>query len=809
MNGIGQDVRFALRMLRKHPGFAGVAVLCLALGIGANAAIFSVVDAVLLRPLPYERPERLTRLYETMPAQGAEVRGSVSWPNYRDWVERTRSFEGLVAYTLVGRNLSHAEGPAERLRAVAATANLFEVLGVSPRVGRGFAPGEDAPGSAPVVVVSEGLWRRRFGEDPALVGRALTLNGQPHTVIGILPDSLRFPAGERETDVFIPFVAGGERTDNRGAYFLGVIGRVRAGVTLEAANAELREVARRLEQEFPADQSGRSAAALPLAETVVGRVRPALLVLQGAVLLVLLIACANVANLLLAQAASRRQEVAIRMALGASRVRLVRQLLVESLLLALAGALAGVLLALAGLEALETLVQHALPLTGGIPLQGRTVSFLLGVAVGSSVLFGLFPALRATQAELATDLAESGARGSPSRSHQRFLGGLVVGELALSLILLVGAGLLLRGFVTLLATEPGLDARGVLTARLSLPTGKYPPEQLARRLLTPLLERAQALPGVEAAALVSHVPIQSSGFSGEYAIVGRPTPEPGQEPYAEYRVSSPDLLRALGIPLLAGRGFTEREGSEGERGVLVNRALARRHFQEQDVVGQRLIVAGEPAIILGVMGDVRQGGLDREPLPEIHLPYNQPQTGGWFQEVSLVLKTRGEPMSVVPALRDAVRAVDSDLPLSELFTLEEVITRSVAGRRLNLVLLGTFALIALVLASAGLYGVLSYLVAQRSRELGIRVALGARPRDVVGLVMRQGTLLVAVGLGAGLAGALGLSRLVESLLYGVSARDPLTFTGLAVLLGGIALVATWLPARRASRVDPVIVMRGE
>ncbi|MBN1208343.1 MAG: ABC transporter permease [Myxococcaceae bacterium] len=807
MDDVSRDVRFALRTLRKSPAFTLVAVLCLALGIGANAAIFSVVDAVLLRPLPYAQPERLVRIFETQPGRGPGWKGSVSWENYRDWAEQMQGLSGLAAYTQQSRNLSGAEG-AERLRAIAATANLFDVLGAHPRLGRGFQAGEDEPGAAPVVVVSEGLWQRRFGANPSLVGQTLTLDGQPHTVIGVMPDKARFPAGS-QTDLFIPFLREADGTDRRGSHFLAVIGRLRDGLTLEAANTELRQVARRIEEAWPAQQTGRSAEAVALAETVVGQARPALLILLGAVGLVLLIACANVANLLLARAATRRQEVSIRLALGASRARIVRQMLVESLLLSTAGAGLGLLLAGWGLSALETLVQRALPLTDGVPLQGRMLGFLLLVATGSAVLFGLVPALRATRGELRAGLTESGARASASGSHHRFRSGLVVAEIALSLILLVGAGLLMRGFYTLLHTEPGLDASNVLTAHLPVPAGKYTPEQLAPRLYEPVLERVRSLPGVKSAALISMLPIQSAWTNGGYAVDGEPPPEPGKEPLAEYRITSPGFFRTLGIPLLAGRDFTDADSRQGEMSIIINQALAQRHFKDQRAVGRRLVLDNEPATIIGVVGDVRQAGLDRQPLAEIHMPYNHPGFGGWIQDATLVLKTRVPPASVTSALREAVRAVDTDQPIYEVLTMEEVISRSVAGRRLNLLLLGTFALIALVLATAGLYGVISYLVAQRTREIGIRVALGARTRDVVWLVMRQGALLAAMGIGVGLVGALGLSRLVESLIYGVSARDPLTFGALAALLGCVALLATWLPARRAARVDPVIAIKSE
>ncbi len=809
MDDLSRDVRFALRRLRKSPVFTAVAVLCLALGIGANAAIFSVVDATLLRPLPYSQPERLVRLYETTPQRDPEARESASWPNTRDWAQQLQSLEGLATYVLKGRNLSGPEG-AERLRVAEVSANLFQVLGVAPQLGRGFSPGDDSPGADPMVVVGEGLWRRRFGASPAVLGQSLTLDGQPYTIIGVLPASVQFPAGSQsQVQLFVPLSVTGARAESRGSRFVSVIGRLKPGVRLETANTELRQLVSRLQEAYPNELAGRSAIAVPLAEVVMGRVRPVLLILQGTVVLVLLIACANVANLLLAQAATRRQEIAIRLALGASRLRLIRQMLVESLVLALAGSVLGAVLAAWGLSAMEGMVKRSLPLIGEISLRGSVFGLLLLVAAGSSVLFGLVPALQATRTDLRSNLIESGTKSSPSRSHHRFRSGLVVGELALSLILLVGAGLLMRGFAALLGEEPGFDTRGVLTAHLSVPAYKYPAEQAPQRLLQPILEQVRSQPGVQSAGLTSLLPMQPGSVTSSYIAEGEPPPEPGKEPVAEVRAVSPGLFQSMGVPLLAGRDFTEQDG-QGELVAIVNRTLAQRHFGQGEAVGKRVMVIQRVATIIGVVGDVRQGGLDQKPAPEINLPYNQP--GAFLlglQDVFLAVKLGVDPSGAAPLLRSAVRAVDSELPVDEVYSMEEVISRSMAARRMNLTLLGAFALIALVLATAGLYGVISYTISQRTRELGIRMALGAQPSGVVKLVMREGAVLAALGVGAGLIGAFGLSRFMEKLLYGVSTRDPLTFAGLALLMGAIALLAAWMPARRASRVDPIIALRSE
>ncbi len=484
-------------------------------------------------------------------------------------------------------------------------------------------------------------------------------------------------------------------------------------------------------------------------------------------------------------------------------------MLVESLVLALAGSVLGAVLAAWGLSALEDLVKRSLPLLGDISLRGTVFGLLLLVAVGSSVLFGLVPALQATRTELRESLNESGTKASPSRAHHRFRGGLVVGELALSLILLVGAGLLVRGFAALLGEETGFDTRGVLTARMSVPVYKYSLAEAPQRILQPVLEQLRSQPGMQSVGLTSLLPIESGSITTSYTIEGEPQPEPGKEAMAELRALSPGLYKTLGIPLLAGRDFTEQDG-QGELVVIVNQSLAQRHFGEGEAVGRRLTFMRQAATVIGVVGDVRQGGLDRKPVPEIDMPYNHPGANPFgLQDFYLVMETTVDPAAGGAALRAALRAVDSELAVADVYTMEEVISRSMAARRMNLVLLGAFSLIALVLATAGLYGVISYTVSQRTRELGIRMALGARPADVVKLVMGQGALLAALGLGAGLVGAFGLSRFMEGLLYGVSTKDPLTFGSLALLLGFIALLATWMPARRASRVDPIIAIKSD
>jgi len=802
LDDLRRDLRFGLRSLRRSPGFTMVAVLCLALGIGANAAIFSVLNAVLLRPLPYAQPDRLVRVYET---SGPRTQSSASFADFHDWQQQSTRFESLAAWLEASLTLQGTSEP-ERIKLVAGTAGLFPLLGVRPLIGRTFSPEHAEPANGQVIVLGEKLWRRRFGGDPSLIGRAIQIDGSPYTVVGVMPASFDFPPNAA-ADAWGLFDPSPAVRQARGGGFLAVVGRLKPGVSVAASAAELRPIMSRLEKQYPV-QAGRGVNVLSLRETVVGTSRPALLVLLGAVGLVLLIACANVANLLLARAAVRRREVAVRLALGAGRARLVRQFLVESLVLALAGGLFGALLAGWSLWALTPLAQSALPIAGGIPLDGRVFGFLLLISALSGLAFGIVPALQASREDVRGTLNDAGAKATAGGGQQRFRNALVVLEIALSLVLLVGAGLLLRGFFHLSGTPSGLVAEGVLTAHVSVPDARIKGATI--RLFQPMLERVRQIPGVRSAAIVSLLPIQDAWTNGSYKVEGRPEPLPGQKPNAELRVASPDFFASLGIPILYGRDFTEGDGGLGVRRVIVNEALARQQFPGENAVGRQLRIDKEaPHTIVGVAGSVRQAGLDEEPLPEIYFPYTQVGAENWLGEGVLVIRTAVAPASATAAVRRAVQSIDPSLPLFRVATMEEVIAESLAARRLNLWLLGIFAAIALVLSAAGLYGVIAYLVAQRKREIGIRIALGAQTREVVGLVMRQGGGLTAAGIALGLLGALAFTRALASLLDGVSARDLLTFSGVAALLAAVALLATWIPARRAARVDPMLAIRNE
>ncbi len=803
LEDIGRDLRFGLRSLLRSPGFALVSVLCLALGIGANAALFSVLNTVLLRPLPFADPDRLVQLYEKM-ASGSQ--GSVSIPNFRDWSEKNTGFEQLTAYR--GRSLNlQAAGATERIEAVEAAPNLFSLLATPPLFGRTFNPGTDEPGRTKVAVVGEEFWRTRLGGDPALIGRTIRLDGVPYEVIGVMPSSFNFPPGGNSTDAWILFEPSPEQANSRGDHLLAVVGRLKPGTTLEQATAQMGTVAAQIEKEHPAEQTGRSVLIQPLRETVVGQTRPALLILFGAVGLVLLIACANVANLLLARSAVRQREVAVRLALGASRARLIRQFLLESLVLAFAGALLGLLLARWSLDALVPMAKGALPFSSDFPLDGRVFGFLLSIALLSGIVFGIVPALQVSRDNLRDSLTEAGGKTTGSGRQQLFRNALVVLEIAVSLVLLVGAGLLLRGFLALSGTEPGLDARNVLTVHLPVPEAQI--KGSTPRLFRPVLEKIRSLPGVRSAALISMLPIQDAWTNRYFSIEGRPAPQPGHKPLAEFRVASPGVFHSLGIPMLRGRDFTESDGESGPMMVIINEALAHKYFSEEDPLGQRLNLEGEVFTIGGIVGNIRQAGLDRKPLPEIYMPYAAGEAMDWLGDAVLVIRTSIPPESLTHEVRAAVASVNPALPLYNVLTMEQVIDESLASRRLNLWLLAIFAGIALVLSASGLYGVISYLVAQRTREIGMRIALGAQTRDVIGLVMRQGAILTGAGILVGLLGAFAFTRVLQSTLYGVSARDPLTYAAFASLLAAIALLATWLPAIRAARVDPMLSIRSE
>jgi predicted permease len=802
MSDLLQDIRYGLRRLWKAPGFTLAVVVVLALGIGATTAIFSVIDAALLRPLPYPEPERLVVIRDVQ-GQDAVV---ASYPEYLNWKRNTEVFSDLGAYWTISYPLTGA-GEPETLQAVRMSASVPRMLGAVPRVGRAFTPGDDVRGSERVVLISERLWKRRFGGDPGVLGRAITLADQPYTVIGIIPPGRRATvptalAQAQEFDLWVPLQCDVENAPP-GLHFLDILGRLRPGLDFARAEERTASFAHRL-QETGASQHGIHL--FPLERLVIGDSRPLFVALAGAVGMVLLIACTNVANLLLARSAVRRREIAVRAALGASRGRLVRQLLVESLLLALLGGGAGVLVAWAGVAGLRALGPATVPRLAEAVVDARLLVFALVLSLATGLLFGLLPALRASRADLGEVMKEGarGTAGGPARDRLR--GSLIVAEVALSFALLLGAGLLLRSLERLLAVDKGFDAGHVITGTLDLSPTRYPeaPQQVA--FFRDLRERVKTLPGVQAVAFVNNLPL-AGGTNGEIAIEGKEFPKDAQ-PMAEKRIATPGYFDVLRTPVLAGRAFTERDVAGAPVVVVVNKTFAERYFPGESPLGKRVAflwdITGMQEIV-GVVADVREQALHQPAAPAIYIPLAQrPMDYGY-----LIVRTTGDPASLVPTLRRAVTSLDRNLPIGEVRTLDEVVAQALAERRLAMALFGVFSVLSLALAALGLYAVISYMVVQRRQEIGIRLALGARAEQILRLVLTQGLALIATGVIVGAVAALWLGRFLAGLVFGVGTTDPLTFGGVALLLAATALLASTIPALRAARLDPASVLRSE
>ncbi|HVG32516.1 MAG TPA: ABC transporter permease [Pyrinomonadaceae bacterium] len=802
MQTIWQDVKYGIRMLVKHPGFTVVAVLTLALGIGANSAIFSVVNAVLLRPLQFKEPEQLVKLWETLPQQG--LTGTVSAPNFLDWREQNQVFAELSAYEPANFSLQGKDQP-ERMLGVTATAGFFDVISTPPQLGRTFLAGEDQAGRNFVAVISDRLWQRNFGADPQIIGKSITLGGETFTLVGVMPQGFEFPSAT--TDIWTPLVFSKEQLAERGNHSLRVIGRLKADATLQQAQEQMSTIARRLAEQYPDNQAGRDIKLIRLQEETVQSVRPALLILLGAVGFVLLIACTNVANLLLARAATRRREIAIRTALGAGRARLVRQFLTESLLLSLMGGALGLVVGKWGVDALVALASGFLPRASEIGLDARVLGFTLLLSMLTAIVFGLAPALQISKTDVQEALKEGGSSGSSPRGNWlRSL--LAVAEVAAALMLLVGAGLLIRSFMRLQQVDTGLRPENVLTMKITLPEAKYKTKESAVAFHDQVLERVNTLPGVETAGLINILPIQQFGWNGHARVEGIPQSDPPV--LVEFRSASTDYFRTLGIPLIAGNLFNTRNKETGAPVVVVNQTFVRQLLAGQEPIGRRINMSSSEAnwmTITGVVADVRQSGLSRPTRPEIFIPYTQQNSE--TQSMSLVVRSTAEPTALTNSIRREVLAVDPNQPIYDVQTMETVIGKSVSNQRLNMLLMGIFAALAMTLALVGIYSVMSYMVTQHTREIGIRIALGAQTLDILKLVLGQGLLLTFIGVGLGLLGAFGLTRLMASLLYEVKSTDPVTFLAVSLLLVAVALLACYLPARRASKVDPMVALRYE
>lgn len=809
MSSLLHDLRYAGRGLLKSPGFTAVAVLTLALGIGANTAIFSVVNSVLLEPLPFDEPERLVQVFEV--TRGGV--GTASPPNFMDWRDANTVFREMGAYTATAGALSGAGDP-QRIAGAAVTGGFFPVLGEAPVLGRTITDADAVTGQDHVVVLSHGLWQRRFGADPGIAGSTVQLDGGDYTVIGVMPEGFGYPAG---AEIWVPLAFTEEDlTTQRGAHYLDVIARLAPGATVGQASSEMAALADLLEARNPATNTGSSALVLPLREAMVGDARPALLILLGAVGFVLLIACANVANLLLARTAARKRELAVRSALGAGQGRLLRHVLAESVLLGLIGGAAGLALAKLALDVLLTFPFDGMPRLAGTRLDGTVLAFTAGVSVLTGVFFGLLPAIRSGRArDLTAALKSGGGAVAQDRTGGRTQGALVVAEMALAVLLLAGAGLLLKSFISLQRVDPGFNPSGVLTFNIALPRSGYPEPEDSQAFFGELERRVAALPGVERVAGIFGLPL--TGFNYTISVErldGAPAyDEPGQERYTQVRVVTPGYFRAMEIPLLAGRPLADTDRAGTEPVVVVNESAAELLWPGGDALGHRFELGttlglGGPRIggsVVGVVADVRHHGPAEAPRPEIYAAHGQFPV----DFMSMTVRTSVPPASLVNPVREQLRTMDSSLPMDDVRTMEQRLAASVAEPRLYMLLLSVFAVAALLLAAIGIYGVMACSVRTRVNEIGIRRALGAEAGDVLRMVVGKAMSLALGGLVLGLLAAFALTRVLEGLLYGVSATDPLTFAGVALLLAAVALLASFIPARRAARVDPMLALRDE
>ncbi len=830
MSSLWQDLRFGLRMLAKNPIFTLVAVVTLALGIGANTAIFSVVDAVLLRPLPYPEADRLVFVWETMASQGVPMSGS-ALPNYEGWRDQNQVFEGLGAFYYGDFNLASSGSVPELIQGAYITSSLFEVLKVTPELGRLFANEEEQFGRHRVVLLSYGLWQRRFGGDRNIIGRPINVAGQSYSVVGVMPRGLPFFDNLPETDLWAPIsFAPGDSRATRNNHYIRVVGRLKPGVTSQQAQADVSAITARMETET--GNAGIGSLIVPMQEQLTGDSRKALLILLGAVALVLLVACVNVANLLLARASARGRELAIRASLGASRWRIIRQVIIEGLPLGLLGGILGVVLALWGIELLSSMLPTTLPRGNQITVNARVLVFTSGLSLLAILIFGLLPALQAGKSDVRESLNDGGRSGIGSRKQGRVRRLLVISEVALALVLLIGSGLMVRSFWKLRDVDVGYTAHNVLTMRVPLPAAKYPSPLSAEDPGEPaglsfseqLLARVRSLPGVEGATTASILPLGAGTGWGKFmSVQGREAQSLDEVPLVRFALVSPDYFETCGIRVHQGRSFTEYDTGKSQQVAIINETVARRYFPNENPVGKTIWMGAPEYLfppeeqtpenrfprrtIVGVVSDVKGTSLSQPPPQQVYAPMTQYRREGWSNVLMLAVKTTAPPESLAAAVRQQVNALDGDQAVNNVRTMDELLQRGLSESKFALLLFSLFAGLALVLAAIGIYGVMATTVTQRTSEIGLRMALGAQKRDVLRLVIGQAMTLVVIGIVAGVAGAVALTRLMASMLFEVSATDPITFAVIAVILTGVALLASYVPARRATKVDPLAALR--
>jgi putative ABC transport system permease protein len=804
MNNLWRDTLYSLRTMRKNPAFSIVAVLTLAVGIGANSAVFSVVNAVLLRELPYKDPGQLVMFWEDNSKMGLD-QFPASYPNFVDYRDQSQSFQSFAAFNREDFILS-GTGDPQRIAGAEVSENFFTLLGVAPLIGSDFSPEEYKAANA--VMISHDLWQRHFGANPSIVGKPLTFNGKSFIVTGIMPSGFRFP-GElfEKADLWVPLHDEPTQAADRASHSLFVIGRLKPQVPLSSARSDVATIANRLQTQYESSNAGWGAKLIPLQEQIVGDVRPSLLILLGAVGLVLLIACVNVANLLIARATTRQKEIAIRMAVGASRRRMIQQLLTESLVLGVVSSLLGLLLALCGIILLRPLIPVSYLNAEDIGLSGTVLGFALLISVVTAVIFGLVPAIQATKLDINGWLKEGSGRSSAGVRRRFLRQSLIVSEVTLSLVLLVGAGLLIKSFVRLQQVDPGFKADHLLTMSITIPDNKYPDAPRQRAFFQQALQQVQGIPGVKSAALVTKLPLGGSEKVRAFLIEGRPPLASGEQQTASYNVVSPDYFSTMMIPLVKGRVFNDRDDPNAPLVAVISQTMAHKFFPNEDPIGKRLILRrAAPVVapeIIGVSGDVKGQGLDAEAKPGIFVPNTQAPA----LAMVLVIRSEANPLGLAAVARKALLDVDKDQPVENITTMEQVVSKSTAQQRLNTILLSIFAVIALVLAAVGIYSIMAQSVRQRRHEIGIRVSLGARPGQILKMVIGQGMFLTLIGAVIGLIGVFFLARILFSLLYQVNTLDPLIYGGTTLVLSVVAFIASYIPARRAMKVDPLRALR--